>query len=102
MKIVKSAFNVLVSHIPHKIREHDVQVFSFPEPAVHIRIGKVVAEIIGADTYAVPLFIGECRIPYFQEILLKSAGFIGRIVRSWVLLTEEHLYSAYQEKPARA
>ena len=80
MKIVKSAFNVLVSHIPHKIREHDVQVFSFPEPAVHIRIGKVVAEIIGADTYAVPLFIGECRIPYFQEILLKSAGFIGRIV----------------------
>ena len=46
VEVVQGIFNIGMPHIPHKVRKHDVHVFSLPQPAVHVGIDKVMAEEI--------------------------------------------------------
>lgn len=63
MEIVKSVFYILMPHIPHQVREHDIHILPPFKPAVHICISEVMPEIIRPDTHTVPLFLRKSRIP---------------------------------------
>ena len=73
VKVVQGIFNIGMPHIPHKVREHDVRVFSLPQPAVHVGINKVMAEVIRAYADIGTSLFRKSGIPDTQEVLLQPA-----------------------------
>lgn len=72
--VVQDIFNIRMLHVPHKVREHDIYIFSFPQPAVHVGIDKVMAEkIIRAYADTRTSLFQQSGIPETQEVLLQPA-----------------------------
>lgn len=79
MKVVQGIFYIGMPHIPHKVRQHDVHVFSFPQPAVHVGIDKVMTEIIRTYADTRTFFLRKNSIPEPQEVLLQPAGAVWMV-----------------------
>ena len=71
MEVVQGIFNIGMPHIPHKVRKHGIHVFSFPQPAVHVGIDKVMAEIIRVYADTGTSLFRKSGIPDTQEVLLQ-------------------------------
>ena len=79
MKVVQGILDIGIPYIPHQVWEHDIYIFTLPQPAVHICIDIMVPEVICADAYARILLFRKSRIPETQEIFLRHGWAVGTV-----------------------
>ena len=79
MEVVQGIFHIGMPHIPHKVRKHNIHVSSFPQPAIHVGIDRVMAEIIRAYADTGTSLLRKSGIPETQEVLLQPAGAVWMV-----------------------
>ena len=97
MEVVQGIFNIGMPHIPHKVRKHGIHVFSFPQPAVHVGIDKVMAEIIRVYADTGTSLFRKSGIPDTQEVLLQPPCAVWKVLS---VREESHALREQETDPA--
>src|SRR5690606_12392483 len=78
MKVIKSAFQAGMPHVPCQIRKHGVHIGILLNPSIQRCKGKMMAEIISSCWNTKP-----CGLPNLSEILADGRAFVATVCLCW-------------------
>lgn len=87
VEAVQGIFNIRMPHVPHKIRKHGIHIFSFPQPAVHVGVDKVMAKSYARMLTPEPAWFIHCprKKGRLKSIFASETAFLFVLCHFWTI-----------------